>query len=70
MKLKISIKIDSGRDGTAERIIEKTIPEDGSINSLEELAMAIIDAIPNEHFPLFNVLEIYSEGKLKGHAEK
>lgn len=69
MRLKVSMKIESEEFGITERIVERELPDYGK-DVLEDLANTIIDAIPSELFPPFNVLEICQDGEAVGHAEK
>lgn len=69
MRLKISIKVEDEEIGETEKIVNRIINDNGK-EAMQDLADAIIDAIPSEMFIPFNVLEIYSDGKSVGHAEK
>ena len=67
MKIKISFKLDSEEYGITEKMIEReTLGEE----TLDFLANALIDVIPHECFPPFNVLELYTNGEMRGHSEK
>lgn len=69
MRLKIIIKVDDEEIGRTEKRVTRTFADYGK-ECLQGLADAIIEAIPNEVFPPFDVLEIYKDGKSVGHAEK
>ncbi len=73
MNIEVVIKIKD-EDGTSTGSAESSnYDNEGEIiheNKEELLAELIIRAIPSYHFKPFNVLEIFDDGKVIGHAEK
>lgn len=56
---------------TEDRVVNSSVQENYETedSSLERLAQLIADAIPKHEFPMFDVIELYRDGKPVGHGE-
>lgn len=67
-KISVTIKVETESFGDFEQTVKRDIETEENVN-LDDLAGAIMDAIPKSIFMPFDVIELYRGGKRVGHAE-